>query len=262
MDILYLTYALNGLLPILAAIGLGVFLTRKYEQYWTFWWIGLAVFLVSQIILAPFQNFAVRPLLDVVNNTASLSAMAVLLISALIVGLSTALITVLLRYGMFRWWAKTARSWVDGLLTGAGFGGAEAIVLALLVLYNFVNLAYVRNQDLSKFVAPENLQVAQSQLNAYWGMPWYSTFNDAIQLIFTIPVQILITLIILQTFTRKQWAWMLVAIGFQTFFEAARIIAQNLWSGYYVDLLIFLMAVLSIAMIIRMWKSYSVAETS
>ena len=249
MDILYVTYALDGLLMIAIPIALAIYVTKKFELYWRLWWIGAVVFILAWIGSIPFDNYVAGPLLEKVSGNPALSAIMVLILSALILGLSTALIEELLRYAMFRWWAKDARSWVNGLLTGAGHGGAGAIFLGALVLYNFINMVMVRNADLSKLVTADQLQLAQAQVNAYWSMPWYSTLNEAVQLIFTIPIQICFALIVLQTFIRKQWYWVLVAIGIHTLFEATRVVAQNLLNGYLVNLVIAAFGIVSVVVI-------------
>ncbi len=228
---------------------LGIYVTRKYELYWRLWWIGAAIYVLSQVILLPFETYVATPLMDKVNNNPALSAIMVLILSALILGLSTALVEELLRYAMFRWWAKEARTWATGLLTGIGHGGAAAILLGALVLYNFINMAYVRNSDLSKFVTPEQLPLAQAQVNAFWSVPWYSTLNELIQQVFTIPVQICLALIVMQTFVRKQGYWLLIAIVFHTLFETTRMVVQNLTSGYLVDLVIAAFGIASIVLI-------------
>jgi uncharacterized membrane protein YhfC len=249
MDILYLTYSLDGLLMVAMPIALGIYLTRKYELYWRLWWIGAAVFILSQVGRIPFENYVVVPLLYNINSIPALSAIAVLILSALILGLSAGLWEELLRYAMFRWWAKDARSWRNGLLAGAGHGGAGAIILGLLVLYNFINMAMVRNMDLSTMVSADQLPVAQAQVNAFWSAPWYSTLNEAVQQLFTIPIQICFALLVLQTFIRKQSYWVFLAIGVHALFEATRVISQNLLNVYLVNMVIGVFAVASIVTI-------------
>jgi uncharacterized membrane protein YhfC len=249
MDIRYVTYTLDGLLTLAIPIALGIYVTRKYELYWRLWWVGVAIYVLSQVILLPFETYAATPLIGKVNNNPALSAIMVLILSALILGLSTAFVEELLRYAMFRWWAKEARTWATGFLTGIGHGGAAAILLGALVLYNFINMAYVRNSDLSKFVTAEQLPLAQAQVNAFWAVPWYLTLNELIQQVFTIPVQICLALIVMQTFVRKQSYWLLIAIVFHTLFETTRVVVQNLTSGFLVDLVIAVFGITSIVII-------------
>jgi uncharacterized membrane protein YhfC len=234
MNILYITYALDGLLLIAMPIVLGFVVTRKYELYWRLWWIGTAIYVLAQIILLPFDNYVVSQLLGKINNNPTLSAVTVLIISALIVGVAVALVEEALRYAMFRWWAKEARAWADGLLAGIGHGGAAAIFLGAIVLYNFLNMVYARSVDISKFVTADQLPLVQAQVNAYWSTPWYTTLAEIVQQVFIFPVQICLALVMLQAFLRKQWVWAFVAFGYHALFETTRVVAQNLLSGYWV----------------------------
>jgi uncharacterized membrane protein YhfC len=153
---------------------------------------------------------------------------------------------------MFRWWAKDARSWGSGLLAGTGHGGAQAIIIGLLVLYNFSNMAMVRNLDLSTLVSADQLAAAQAQVNAFWSVPWYYTLLDAVEQLFTIPIQICLAVLVLQTFTRKQWYWVFLAIGFHTVVETAKLISQNLLSIYLLNAVIGVFAVLSVLIIFKL----------
>jgi uncharacterized membrane protein YhfC len=257
MDILYVTYALDGLLLVAMPIVLGLFVVRKYELYWRLWWIGATIYVLSQIIILPFDNYVIGPILGKINNTPSLSAITVLIVSALFLGLAAALIEETLRYAMFRWWAKDARTWVTGLLTGIGHGGAAAIFLGALVLYNFINMAYVRNADLSQFVTADQLPLAQAQVNAYWSTPWYAALTEFVQQLFTLPVQICLAIIMMQTFVRKQWYWILIAFGFHALFETTRVVAQNLVGGYWVALSLAIFGIASVFLIFAFRKEDS-----
>ena len=255
MDILYVTYALDGLLLVAVPIALGIYLTQKFELYWRLWWIGAAIFILSQVGRIPFDNYVTNQLLAKVNSIAALSANTVLILSALIIGISASLWEELLRYAMFRWWAKDARTWRTGFLAGAGHGGMGAIIIGLLVLYNFINMAMVRNADLSKLVSADQLPFAQAQVTAFWSAPWYSTMNEAVQQLFTIPIQICFALLVLQTFIRKQWYWVVLAIGSHTLFEAVRVVSLNLLNAYLVDMVLGVLAIASIVIIYMLYRT-------
>ena len=249
MDILSVTYSLNIFLLFAMPIALGIYLMRKFDLELRWWWIGAVVFILSQVGHIPFNAYVVNPLLDNLNSSAMLPSIAMLITGALILGLSAALWEELFRYAMFRWWAKDARSWGSGLLAGTGHGGAEAIILSLLVLYNFSNMIAVRNMDISTLVPADQLATIQAQITAFWSAPWYYTMHEAVEQFFTIPIQICFAVLILQTFIRKQWYWVLLAIGFHTLEEATKIVAQNLLNVYLNELIIGVFAILSVVII-------------
>ena len=54
-SILIFTYPFGIFLVLFLVIGLGVFLTRKYNLGWRLYWIGGALFIISQILHIPFN---------------------------------------------------------------------------------------------------------------------------------------------------------------------------------------------------------------
>jgi uncharacterized membrane protein YhfC len=210
MDILFSAHLLNGLLMIAMPVGLAIFLTARWKLSAHLWLIGAATFILSQVGHIPFNALATL----VLNRTplANMTPEAALIFNAVFLGLSAGLFEELFRYGMFRWWAKEARSWRKGVLAGAGHGGAEAIILGAIVLYAFLQLVYLRNADISKVVPADQLALTQQQVSAYWSMTWYASLLGALERLFTIPTQIALAVLVLQTFTRKQWFWVWLAV--------------------------------------------------
>ena len=52
---LYFTFPLSVIIIFGLAVGLGIFLTRKYNLRWRLYWIGAALFVVAQILHIPFN---------------------------------------------------------------------------------------------------------------------------------------------------------------------------------------------------------------
>ena len=125
MDVILIAHVLNGLLMILLPIGLGIFLTRRWKMGWRLWFIGAGTFILSQVGHIPF-NLLMSLLL---NRTplVELPPAGQLVFNAAFLGLSAGLFEELFRYGMFRWWARDARSWRTGVLTGAGHGTFDEV---------------------------------------------------------------------------------------------------------------------------------------
>jgi uncharacterized membrane protein YhfC len=253
VNILNITYPLNSLLMIAIPIALGIYLVRKLELEGRWWWIGAAVFLLSQAGRLPFENYIIC--LNTFNSSGILPSTGVLIVGALVFGLSAALWEELFRYSMFRWLIKDARSWASGLVAGAGHGGAEAIILGMLALYNLVNMSLFRNADPSYFGSADQAAAFQAVINTFWSAPWYSTLLGILERLFALAVQICFALLVLQTFVRRQRFWVWLAVGFHTLTYAITLIAQNLLSIYFADAIMGIFAILSIVIIFALKRS-------
>ena len=247
MDILFWAHLLNGLLMIAMPVGLAIYLTRRWKLGWGLWFIGAGTFILSQVGHIPFNSAAGA----ILNRTSMVnwSKPSQLIFNAIFLGLSAGLFEELFRYGMFRWWAKDARSWQKGVLAGAGHGGVEAIILGILVLYSFMQLAAYRNVDLATIVPAAQLEVAQGQITTYWSATWYASLLGALERFFTIPVQIAFSVIVMQTFTRKQWFWVWLAVLYHALIDASVVYLLQPLGMYGVEALAGGFAVLSVIII-------------
>jgi uncharacterized membrane protein YhfC len=247
VDILFWAHLLNGLLMIAMPVGLVIYLTRRWKLGWGLWFIGAATFILSQVGHIPFNSAA-----SAILNRTSIANWAKsnqLIFNAIFLGLSAGLFEELFRYGMFRWWAKDARSWKKGILVGAGHGGAEAIIIGGLVFYSFFQLAAYRNIDLANVVPAAQLEAAKAQIAAYWSATWYAALLGAVERFFTIPVQIAFSVIVLQTFTRKQWFWVWLAVLYHAVIDASAVYLLKPLGMYWTEALIGGFAVLSVIII-------------
>jgi len=247
MDILFLAHFLNGFLMIAMPIVLGIYLTRRFKLSWRLWWIGAAIFVLSQVGHIPF-NWVVSVLL---NKTALVNwpHTAQTIFNVVFLGLSAGLWEEGARYAMYRWWAKDARSWRKGFLAGAGHGGAEAILLGGLVLYAFIQMAAIRSTDLSTLIPANQLDLARQQVAAYWSATWYDSLLGALERLFTLPTQIALSVLILQAFTRKQGWWVWLAVGYHALVDATAILLVGNVGPYWTEAIIGGFAILSLVII-------------
>ncbi|HEY5270274.1 MAG TPA: YhfC family glutamic-type intramembrane protease [Anaerolineales bacterium] len=248
MNILSVTYFLNGFLMIAIPVGLTIYMTRKFKQGWRLFLIGAATFIFSQVLHIPF-NALVSPLF----NQFGFIALPVVLQNAILsgfLGLSAGLFEELSRYAMYRWWAKDARSWGMGLLAGAGHGGIEAIILGLLVLYGYIQMLIVRGVDISTLVAPDQVELAKTQIQAYWSAPWYMTMLGALERLFTIPLHLACSVLVLQAFTRKKFWWVGLAILYHALADGVAVFVSQIgFSALAIEGIIGIFAIMSIVIV-------------
>ena len=205
-------------------IALALYLAARWKLGWRIWLAGAATFLLSQVGHVPFNLGAT----SVLNRTSlvSLPPGAQLAFNAAFLGLSAGLFEELCRWGMFRWWIKDARSWRKGVLAGAGHGGAEAILLGALALYGLFQLTALRDADLSKLVPAGQLAAAQQQVSAYWSMTWHDSLLGALERLFALPIQVSLSVLVLQAFARRQPAWVALAVAYHALVDASAVLAM------------------------------------
>jgi uncharacterized membrane protein YhfC len=225
MNILYLTYPLSALLIFILVFGLAIFIVRKYKLRWRLFFIGAAGFILSQIFHIPFNVVVLNPL---ISNQIQPALPEVLgfVVAGLLLGLSAGLFEEFTRYGLYRWWAKDARTWVRGVLLGTGWGGIEAILLAgLPILISYIVMVAVRGADIELNIPPE-------QIDAYWSIPWYLSFLGFIERALAIVIQISLSVLVLQVFVRRQSRWLWFAICWHTLVDALAVFLLLYWSEY------------------------------
>jgi uncharacterized membrane protein YhfC len=263
VDVLVLTHLLNGLLMVAMPTGLGICLTRRFQLGWRIWLIGAATFILSQVGHIPF-NQGLTLLFQRGILPPPLPEWR-LPFNALVLGLSAGLWEELARYSAYRWWAKEARTWRKGVLMGAGHGGIEAIILGLVTLYAFAQMLALRGQDLTSLLGnrmtAEQLQALQAQLSAYWSAPWAATLLGAVERAFTIPIQITLSVIVLQAFLRGQFRWVWLAVGWHAIIDAASVYASSKIGVYWTEAVIGLMALLSLAILFALRRPEPVDES-
>jgi uncharacterized membrane protein YhfC len=252
MDFLAACHFLSTLLMIAMPVGLAIFLTGRWKLGWRLWFVGAATFILSQVGHIPFLWISTqilnRP--PFANYFLGASKIGLVIFNGIFVGLAAGLFEELFRYGMFRWWAKDARSWRTGVLTGAGHGGAEAIVAGVLALYGFLQLVVYRNIDLSTLVPASQLELAKTQVSSYWSIPWYDAFLPAFERLSAIVIQISMAVMVMQTVTRKQWFWVWLAVFYHAVIDFFTVpIAAGYINKYAAEAIVGGFAALSLAII-------------
>jgi uncharacterized membrane protein YhfC len=252
IDLLFITHAVNGLLMVGMPISLGIYLTRRFGLSWRIWFIGAAGFIISQVFHLPFNSYLTGLFQNGVLPRPPVEYR--LITNSVILGLSAGIFEEVTRFLVMRFWARDARSWRNGVLLGAGHGGAEAIILGGLVLYTFIQLVAYRGADLSKLVPADQLALAQQQMSAYWSAAWYDTLLGAVERFFTIPVQVCLGVLVMQVFTRKRLYWLGLAILWHAAIDACAVYFGGIynsytWGKYVVEGIIGLISMISIIFI-------------
>jgi uncharacterized membrane protein YhfC len=228
-------------------IALGIVLERKFHLGWGLWWIGAATFVFSQIGHIPF-NIGLTALFKRGILPTPPEA-CTLVFNATVLGLSAGLWEELARFATYHWWVKEARSWRKGVMLGAGHGGIEAILIGTLVLVNFLYMLAIRNADLSSLVPLDQLGLAQRAIAEFWSAPWYAVLLGALERALALPIQISLSLLVLQSFTRRQPGWLFLAIGWHALVDGAAVIGLGAWGVYAAEGLVAAFCLLSLVIV-------------
>jgi uncharacterized membrane protein YhfC len=241
---------LNALLMLAAPLALGVFLARRLRVGWRLFLVGAATFVGSQVLHIPFNAWVLAPALQAGGLTSSAPAGLPLLVLGLAYGLSAGVFEEGARALAYRFWIKDARRWRDGVMYGAGHGGAEAIILGGLGVYAFFQLVALRDADLAGVVPPEYLELARAQIAAYWGAPWYEALAGAVERILALCVQTSLAVLVLQAFVRRNPLWVVGAIVWHAVIDALAVVTSVLgWPVYAIEGVVAVGALLSVVAI-------------
>lgn len=245
--ILNFTYPLNAILIFALAIGLGVWVTQRYQIGWRLWWIGAGTFVLSQVGHIPFNILLTN--LFRAGTLPSPPEEWNLYFNAIILGLSAGLWEETFRYGAYRWFAKQARDWRRALVLGAGHGGIEAILLGILVLITFFQMFALKDASPPANLSPEQLKLLQVELNAYWSAPWYLSLLGALERGFSLILHLALSVLVLQVFYRQSIIWLFAAILWHALVNAVALIILNIWGPLAAEGSLACLAALSLVII-------------
>lgn len=187
------------------------FVSRRLHVSWRYFAYGAVIFLLFQLIsrvpivlaiqgaLAP-QLQASRPLLF-----GWLAALA----------LTAGLAEEIGRYVGYRWLFREEKTWSRAVMYGLGHGGLESMVLvAGLTLLGLINLLALSAVDLATLpLTDEQRELARQQLAAVAAQPDWLPLVGAWERLWTLPVHVALSVMVVQVFRRRQiwWLWLAVA---------------------------------------------------
>ncbi len=199
--------ALNFLLMIVLPVVLAHKIAASYKVGWGLFGIGAATFILSQVGHLPF-NWVILQRSGWFNDSS-------LLTLSIFLGLSAGTFEGVARYLAFRFWAKGARSWRQGLMVGMGHGGIEAMLVGLLGAINFVILLGLREghfQGILASVPVEQLTLVGQQIEAMFNVPAPLAVYGAVERVFAMMLHLSASLLVLQALTRRQMRWLAAGI--------------------------------------------------
>ncbi len=244
---------LSPSLMIALGLGVGVWAVRRFRVPWGLYWIGVWTFIGSQLLHIPFNIFVLNDLLAGwdLSIGSSLEGMRLAAVG-LAYGLSAGLFEELARFAVFWFWLKRDRNWRSALGFGAGHGGVEAVLVGGLTVYTVIQIISLRGVDLATVVPAGQLELAQSQIEAFWAAPWYLVLLGAAERLIAIVFHLSATVLVLQAFRRRNILWLVAAIAWHTALDAVAVYGVRAWGLLWTEAALAGFAVLSAGIVIAL----------
>lgn len=247
----YLLYAISVILMLAMPLALATGLARRFRTSWGHFGAGAAAFVGSQVLHIPFNSWVAAQgwLPD-----ATLGVRELLIVAAFL-GLSAGLFEESFRYLSFRYWARDARRWADGLMVGAGHGGVESIFLGLNLALQIVVLGGVRAGRFQELIPAEQWGLAQAQADEIFGGPILMALLPGIERALAIILHLSLSILVLQCFVRGERRWWLFALLWHALANALAVVTLTLANATVAEALLAFVALLSLLIIRRLRQS-------
>lgn len=233
-------------------IVLAIIARRRLKVGWRYFGFGALIFFVFQIITRV-------PAVVILQNVLArqLQASATFRISWLVIlAITAGLFEEVGRYVGYRFlMRREEKTWNKAVMYGIGHGGLESMLLVggqqLLTLINILTLMYILNANPAALPAAQHAQVVR-QFAALNAQPIWSPLLGAWERLWTLPVHIALSVIVLQVFRRNNLNWLWLAILAHAIVDfTAVIVVQILGASLGVSLLVE--GIIAIFGLIALW---------
>lgn len=190
------------------------FAARRLQVTWRYFAYGAVIFLLFQLISRVPLVLTLQGLIG-----PRLEASRPLLFGWLAaLALSAGLAEEIGRYVGYRWLFREEKTWARSVMYGIGHGGFESIVLVGgLTILGLINLIALSTMDLNSLpLSTEQRAQVEQQLAAVAAQPEWLPLVGAWERLWTLPVHVALSVMVLQVFRRGQMRWLWFAVGAHT----------------------------------------------
>ncbi|KQC05349.1 MAG: hypothetical protein APR53_08095 [Methanoculleus sp. SDB] len=248
------SFAAVVLLEIAIPLGLGLWFVRRFGVSWNIFILGAAFFVAVQILHTPLVLLTQGPLYAFLNGVLT-DKNLVLAALALYLGLLAGLFEEVGRYLIFtRFFPRKdyALSCENGLMFGAGWGGIESILVALLVLSSMASYL-VLSQSPDPYLGLPDDPAVRAQVAALLALTPLDILPGLLERMMTITLHIAWSVLLLAAVVREQRSLLLLAVLWHAGVDAAVVvIAQTggIWAAEFVILLF------TVPALYVLWRAY------
>jgi len=185
-----------------------IWVHRELRVTWRYFGYGALIFFLFQLVTrVPAIQITQAALAPRLQSSAALRWGWLL-----VVALTAGLFEEVGRYVGYRWLMRGQdKTWPRGVMYGVGHGGLEAWFTAFLAGTTLINLIVLSKTGLASLPPAAQAQVAQSfaVLNA---QPFWFPLLGAWERLWTLPVQVGLSVLVLQVFRKGSLRWLWLAI--------------------------------------------------
>jgi uncharacterized membrane protein YhfC len=200
------------LFVVVYPVVLAIIARRRLKVGWRYAGYGALIFFLFQMISrVPLVTWLQNLLAPALNASATLRFAWIVALA-----LSAGLVEEIGRYVAYRWlMRREEKTWRKAIMYGIGHGGLESMLLVggllLLTLINVITITSRLSTNPNAFSASQ-LALIKHQLAAINAMPTWIPLLAAWERLWTVPVHIALSVVVLQVFRRGNIAWLWLAI--------------------------------------------------
>jgi uncharacterized membrane protein YhfC len=207
------TFAAVILLEIAIPLGLGYWIARRFGVSWKIFGLGAGFFIAVQLIHTPLVLLTQGPLYLYLQGIVADQTL-IIAILAVYLGLLAGLFEEVGRYLVFRSWFPAkgiALTRENGLMFGAGWGGIESMIIALLVVSSLVTYIALSTSPDPLAGLPAD-PVVTEQVNALLGLTPLDILPGLFERMMTITLHITWSVMVLAAVVYRQNGLLALAI--------------------------------------------------
>lgn len=248
------------ILSIFISIGIPlcslIYILLKKKRYIKSYFMGVLVFVVSQIILRLPIIQVVLPKFDWYGNMQIFYPVVYIIFLSFTAGIFEEIGRFIGFKGL-----KKNRTWQDGIAFGLGHGGIEAMLIVGLT--NIGNMSIVNAINNGTFDSTK-FGISESQvLNAFKGITNLDIVLGGVERISAMILHVFLTIIVLYAIKERKKVYLLVSIvlhGLVNFIVVS--LANNGVSNLIIELGFFMLAVVMLIMILKSKKIFEKLDSS
>lgn len=246
------TFAVVALLEIAVPLVLGYWIVRRFGVPWRIFGLGALFFIAVQVVHTPLVLVTQAPLYLAFLPMGTTAAVAVL---AVYLGLLAGLFEELGRYLVYRYYFRRrgiALTRENGLQFGAGWGGVESMLVALIVISGMLSYIALTGDGWSLFV-PDDPAV-QAQVEALRSLTPLDILPGLAERMMTITLHIAWSLLVLAAVVYGKKLLLVLAVLWHAAVDAAAVYLVQTQGIFVTEAAVFVFAVLGLAYILWEWR--------